>query len=492
MKQRILLALALVVMFAAPAFASVQNVKLSGFIDSTYLWRDRFDFSGRQLAPTASNDQYQQSVFITQTGLRVDADLSDNVSTTIALLNERAWGEENQDAKGDQTDIDLYKAYVTLKEMLYSPLTVVIGRQNFNYGNAFIIGSIGPNNSTLADSGLFGVAGDMTVRTSYDGIKAILDYNPLTVDVFAAKLDANNLNGGSGPKVDDIDLYGINANYKLGDDMNTVVEGYFFAKIDNSTEIFTAASPNAKAETVYVPGLHASTNPIKGLMVSGEVAWQGGTEVTSLSATPSNLKREAMGAQAIVTYALPFEETAKWNPVISTVYSYTSGDHNTYTNDDLTGTGQASSEKWTAWDPMLENQSGGKIYNSFYNLTNSHIVEIAAQVNPIEDVTTKLTWTGLWLDKDLTGAISQTAKSAGIGACTLVTCPRILPDGTTVLDTVTSNTNLGHELDADISYAYTEDVSIGLSLGWFMPGNAYDSANNENARQAIAHVGVVF
>ena len=36
-----------------------------------------------------------QNVFITQTRLRVDADLSDNVSTTVGLINERAWNAEN-------------------------------------------------------------------------------------------------------------------------------------------------------------------------------------------------------------------------------------------------------------------------------------------------------------------------------------------------------------------------------------------------------------
>ena len=55
-----------------------------------------------------------------------------------------------------------------------------------------------------------------------------------------------------------------------------------------------------------------------------------------------------------------------------------------------------------------------------------------------------------------------------------------------------NNTGLGNEIDADINYAYTEDVNIGLSLGWFMPGNAFDPQNNENAKQAIAKVGVLF
>ena len=38
----------------------------------------------------------KQNVFLTQTRLRVDADLSDNVSTTVGLINERAWNAENR------------------------------------------------------------------------------------------------------------------------------------------------------------------------------------------------------------------------------------------------------------------------------------------------------------------------------------------------------------------------------------------------------------
>ena len=81
---------------------------------------------------------------------RADADLTDNVSTTIALINERAWG----DTTNVSTDIDLLLAYVTLREMLYSPLTVVVGKQAFHYGNSFIIDSAGANNAIPADSGL--------------------------------------------------------------------------------------------------------------------------------------------------------------------------------------------------------------------------------------------------------------------------------------------------------------------------------------------------
>ncbi|HPN88302.1 MAG TPA: hypothetical protein PLH56_03090, partial [Candidatus Omnitrophota bacterium] len=140
--KKILLALVILSLVAMPAFASVQNIKVSGSIDSSYVSRTNFDLQTK--LPFEKNNQ---NFFMTQTELKVDADLTDNVSTTVALINERVWGEPSSSG----SEIDLNLAFVTLKEMLYSPLTVVIGRQAFAYGNSFIFstGAIGTGDSGL-------------------------------------------------------------------------------------------------------------------------------------------------------------------------------------------------------------------------------------------------------------------------------------------------------------------------------------------------------
>jgi hypothetical protein len=51
--KKLLLVLA-VIAFATPAFAAVQNVKVSGSLTSAYVGRDGFDFG-------ASTDDYSQS-----------------------------------------------------------------------------------------------------------------------------------------------------------------------------------------------------------------------------------------------------------------------------------------------------------------------------------------------------------------------------------------------------------------------------------------------
>src|SRR5208282_889581 len=97
----------------------IQNVKVSGDITTTFLDRNTFS-----LGQTVGTEAYaesgmpcsdgltdcfepiglkKQNVFITQTRLRVDADLSDNVSTTVGIINERAWNSENTPLNGSST-----------------------------------------------------------------------------------------------------------------------------------------------------------------------------------------------------------------------------------------------------------------------------------------------------------------------------------------------------------------------------------------------------
>src|SRR5262245_44567296 len=100
MLRKLTLAIAAIAFVASPAFAAVQNVKVSGKIDSTYIYRDRFD-----LGAGVGGNRRNQSFTMTQTQLRVDADLSDNVQTTVQLLNERAWGDLG--SSNGQIDLNL-------------------------------------------------------------------------------------------------------------------------------------------------------------------------------------------------------------------------------------------------------------------------------------------------------------------------------------------------------------------------------------------------
>lgn len=456
--KKVLLAMLLVALVAMPAFASVQNVKVSGDIESTYVVRNQFD-----LGSTTLSEKYRQNFLLTQTRLRVDADLTDNVQTTVGLINERVWGTDVDTTNGSN-DIDLNLAYVTLKEMLYSPLTVIIGRQNFAFGNSFVMDSAGTNNS-VSTGGIKGAAEDLTKRTALDAVRAILDYNPLTINVIASKVNSGNV-AGEGAHKDDVDLIGTNAAYQLGDKWQSLVEAYYWAKIDNNTP----TTVGSKADTVYMPGIHASTNPIKGLNLSAEIAMQRGNK---WQGSANNVKREATAAQLIMNYELPLAKIEKYKPTIMGAYTYVSGDKNP------TKPGTSDKARYRAWDPMFENQAGGTIYNTLFNLSNAHIITTKASMKPIEDVTASVQMDYLWLDKELPD---------GVLAGSI-----LHPDASTTAGlSTTTNAFLGSELGLGLAYAYTDDVTLGAKFNWFTPGEAFSSANQNVASQILVNANVNF
>jgi len=492
-----LLVAAIVVLMASPAFAAVQNVKVSGDITTTFLDRDNFNLGYDYGDP--SEGLFRQNVFITQTRVRVDADLTDNVSTSVGLVNERAWnaqdtftgqgGSSSDTAAAD--NVQLYLASVTMRELLYSPLTVTIGRQIFNYGNGLIIGN-GPSRS---EGGLKDVAQDLSMSSAEDGIKAVLDYKPLTIDMFYYKHSQINTQGffnqnsGGGSE----DVYGINGNYQLGDAYNTVVEGYLFSRVDGNlytngidNDAYNNGSENpvkVKDDTLFVPGLRASTNPVKGLNVQGELAWQLGNQPVQGTAAVENERRSAMAAQFMATYTLPVLE--KYKPTVKGSFTYVSGDKNADQN--YNGDAVKSAKTYTAWDQFDQGQNGGTIYNAILPLTNMYIYSLGASVDPLQDVTLSATWS------DLISAESYSAENP-----LYVYQPNA--DGTSSLTTGTTGAGplknkengLGNELDLGVNYAYTEDVSFGLNVGWFVPGDAFANSNRTTASQAIASVGVKF
>jgi len=446
--KKILLALVILSLVAMPAFASVQNIKVGGSIDSSYVSRTNFDL--KAVPGVGIGEDNNQNFFMTQTELNVAADLTDNVSTTVSLINERVWSNDQAPTAtgntGADSGIDLNLAYVTLKEMLYSPLTVVIGRQAFSYGNSFIFstGAIG-----TTDSGINAIAPDLSKQTGLDAVRAILDYSPLKLEMFYGKLDSNDTDSSITPNSkDDVDIMGLVGTYDFGDAKKSAVEAYVFAKADRS--INSSGAIGGGASKLYVPGIRVSTNPIERLYVSLEYAHQMGTTPDATTSLKQDVSANA--AQFIAVYQVPVAE--KYMPVLSYDYTYTSGDEDT-----------ASIKK--GWDPMYENQNVGKIYNTLYSQSNSHVNCLALQVNPMEDVTTKLSWTNLRLD--------QKVDPAASGALT------------------TGNKSLGNEIDLNVKYAYTEDVSIGANLGWFLPGKAYEKPERDQvATQAIVNVNVNF
>jgi len=106
--------LAVAVALCVPAYAEVQNVKVSGDLTVRSLYRSNYDLDDNDanstgVTPSNNSDNY----FMQSVGINIDADLTDNVSTTVRLVNQRDW--DNNSSGSATFDVDLDLAYVTLK-----------------------------------------------------------------------------------------------------------------------------------------------------------------------------------------------------------------------------------------------------------------------------------------------------------------------------------------------------------------------------------------
>ncbi|HEC68916.1 MAG TPA: hypothetical protein ENI31_01315 [Candidatus Omnitrophica bacterium] len=437
--RRSLIAFIVAVGLCSLAFSATNNIKVSGDITAQAITRDLSLGAVTNVDADLNEVQDAEDFILSQVRLRFDADLTENVSAVVQLINERLWGVENN----ANTDIDLDLAYFTMKEMIYEPLTLIIGRQPLRYGRALIIGDPDTDNNVSGGSGLTNVADDLSLRKSFDAVRAILDYSPLVIDLIYAKIQETNTN-----VEDDITLAGINAAYQL--DENTLLEGYFFVK-DKDQAI--AGDNNDK---VYVVGVRGDLAVDEQLSLYGEYAYQFG-----------DYRVSAVDHDHIDAFALQLGGEYKLNDPNSSklglCYTYLSGDDGDTLDD------------YEAWNPLFEDQRVGEIANILFDNTNMWYIKASGSTKPREDMTAMLDVYYLHqADRDAT-ALSNNGIIGDID------------------DIVQSDDrDLGWEIDASLLYDYTEDVQLGLIAGWFIPGDHFDSANDETAYSVRATAKVEF
>jgi Alginate export len=446
----VLLALALLVgLTFSAAYAEVQNVKVSGDIIASAVARSHFDLQ------RAGNDKsvLKQNFLMSQIRLRVDADLTDNVQATVRLINERIWNGQNDVNSGNganSTSIDLDLAYVTLKEFLYSPLSLTIGRQEIRFGNGMIIGNA---KDAIATGSI------PTERKAFDAIRATLNYDPLVVDLVYAQVKQTNSDNRN-----TISLTGINAKYAI--DKKTDVSVYYWLKRNkDNTGIVPATS---KADTLSTIGALISSSPIENLTASLEAAYQFGrntTQVVGSEANDSRKKRhDAYAIQAMVDYTFA---KVKTTPKIGASFTSLSG-------------GLKGGTRNEGWDPMFYDQKLNNIVYTILPFSNMNAFNLKGSMKPVEDVTVSAVY-GYYNVAQRNGESYVIPNSynngldyIGIG-----------------LGTYTGKTHLGSALDGTIIYDYTEDVQFGLTAGFFRPGNAL-AANATDAAQLIGSMKVTF
>jgi len=439
----VVLALALIVgLTFSAAYAEVQNVKVSGDIIASGVARSHFNL---QSVP-ADKSILKQNFLMTQVRLRVDADLTDNVSATVRLINERIWNGQNDTAStsaaSNNTEIDLDLAYVTLKEFLYSPLTLTIGRQEIKFGNSFVIGNakvIGSSSS---------IPTDLTERKAFDAIRATLNYDPLVVDLVYAQVKQNN-------SVDrnTTSLTGINAAYALN--KKTDLSVYYWLKKDNNLLVATGS----RTDQLSTIGALISMLPIENLATSLEAAYQFGRNTQSATGAK---RHDAWALQAMADYTFA---KVKTTPKIGASYTYLSGD-------------QTGGTRNSGWDPLFYDQKLNNIVYTLLPFSNMNAFNLRGSMKPVEDVTISAVY----------GYYNVAQKNAAG-----FTVPNTYDDNgaTYYTGTYSGKTHLGEALDLTAIYDYTEDVQFGITGGVFRAGPALLD-NGKAAQQVIGSMKVVF
>ncbi|MDD5130730.1 MAG: alginate export family protein [Candidatus Omnitrophica bacterium] len=430
-----ILALALIVgLTYGAAYAEVQNVKISGDIIASGVARSHFNLANTN---TADKSILKQNFLMTQTRVRIDADLTDNVMATVRLINERIWNGGNDGSTNSDIDLDL--AYVTLKEFLYSPLTLTIGRQEIAFGNKLIIGQDPVSGSSTS------IPTDLSERKAFDAIRATLNYDPLVVDVVYAQVKQTNSTDRNTTS-----LTGINAAYEINKKITASVY-YWLKKDDNHSN--TATRPD-ELSTV---GALISTTPIDNLVASLEAAYQFGKNTE----TNNQKRHDAWALQAMADYTFA---NVKTTPKLGASYTYLSGNTKGGTRN-------------TGWDPMFYDQQLNNIVYAILPFSNMNAFNLKGSMKPTEDITLSIV-----------GGYYNVAQKNSAN----FTVPNTYDGGSTYYSgTYTGKSHLGNAIDGTITYDYTEDVQFGLTAGYFLPGNAL-TEDTATATQLIGSMKVTF
>jgi hypothetical protein len=499
--SKALLVLALVVAFAVPAYAETQNVKVSGSIDIYHIYRSNWDLRdnndagavpypgidskgfgdpfgssvpGTNHSSSALNRSEGDDYFMTVTQVEVSADLTDNVSTVINLINQRDWNAGYDEfttdpSSGEEFDVELDLAYVQMKEIFYSPLTLTIGRQDLWFGRGLIVGSnwrAWDNQSYEKFSSGQIQADEYSAKTAFDAIRATLDFSPWTLDFVYSQIDEN----GHDPE-DDINLYIVNVNYKFSE-YNAVAELYYVGETDRATfpDVDDTEDPfDTRNNDTHTIGGRVQFDPISQITLGGELAYQFGNYRSPIDDFPpieeanNNLEqdREAWLFNIFGTYRWDYE----WKPELTLEYLHLSGEDNVFR-------GGADSE-YGGWNPMYR----GKFYTAYADFrefvyetgdpydqdarTNENIFQVKGSLRPLEDLLLEASWTTIWTDEDI-----EAVDVTGGGVGTSLGSER--------------DEHIGWEVDLGVTYDYTEDVSFSTLFSWFEPGDYYDGTQDPN------------
>jgi len=339
------------------AVAELQNVEVGGklIIRGNY-WR----------LDTLGNMMFAEQ----HTLLNVKADFTNDVSTFIELDSYGDWGQNFRsnyltgiDSRG-AADVNLYQAYINVKNLWGTPLSLRVGRQELVFGSEFLLG----NNSTMP----------LGHGLSFDAIKLSFANDMFKVDAFAAKLNETFQNFGKG----DVDLYGVYGSY-IG--IEDVTLDAYWLMIQDSTTV-------DKFIDIHTFGLRGA-GTISGVDFDLEVAYQLGSVDGQPSACPlgfgeADVDYGTIGAHAEVGYTFDMA----WQPRPFAKFAYFGGGD--------PDTCKWSNDRTLPFNRLFSDQMYSPFLDTNKNLTNLYFYGLGVQLMPTECVSLKLMGAFLDLDED--------------------------------------------------------------------------------------------
>lgn len=465
--------------WSVPSFAEVQNVKVGGEVTVRAFHRENLDLHDESNSASKGLDS-RDNFLMQTTALNVGVDLTENVSGFVRLANERDWDSST----GEPNEVALSQAYVTLKELFYSPLTLKVGTQPIVWGRGFVLGSnLFPIVNSIGDDRNAAIsANEFSDFIAFDSIRATLDLSgvaglgmPLSADYVYIKLDENTVG-----QADDSTLQGVNLGTRF-DAANSEFEIYYLNKRDQTGD--------SRHGSVSTWGLRGSAQPMEGAYLFAELAHQFGT----IGVDPAGTIAAGEGVQAWgVDLGLEYTfANVATTPKLGFEWIFHSGKKRNG-NIGRVGPNDGNGGATGGWVPIApgyfttalrEFQTQSTVAGFYANDqpgvtsggTNQHQFSLYGSFKPVEDLTVapRLSW--FVLDEGVFRIIAgDTNAGAGIG----VGGKR--------------KRFVGTEWDTVVTYDYTDDVQLGLIYGVFWPGNVYTTPTDATAQELVTSVSVKF
>ena len=204
--------------FFAPAPAVASDVDVNAELRARFEYLDDFDDFDGDMGASFDFTTYRLR-------LGLDFEFTDNLNASVVVQNNGAWGDTFVRGTGDPTTDGsssaagkdatlLYQAFVDWEEVGGTPVALRIGRQEHTLGNELHLGD-----------------NDFYNGTSFDGVRAMLDFELTDLDVFYYMIVERDLVGPGGSTAaagnNDTRLWGAHANFDIAD--GQTIEPYLFS-----------------------------------------------------------------------------------------------------------------------------------------------------------------------------------------------------------------------------------------------------------------------